>query len=335
MRREHRHNQLIVATFDDDTSSLSKRVLPHPLGEIWHLAASHSNGSLFSSVFSERNEAGACIWRLPNDDPADPSDPDHQLELVNRLKHSDISAVLWEPTTTTQSQKLASIHGSLVSIVDLAESSLRPIAEYDAQTAAARRHQIGACRWSMHHSASLIALASADGSLCGVDLRSLEQCFRLVQPTTIRSIDFNPNKPHDIATAGDDCAISIWDTRKLVRNDDAGSALVKSIHEHSWWVWSCRYNPFHDQLLLSSSSDARVVLHSVGSISSEPMRIEGDDASSSTLQDGVVCVREEHEDSVYAAEWSHADPWIYASISYDGRLVVNRVPRAVKYQILL
>ena len=53
------------------------------------------------------------------------------------------------------------------------------------------------------------------------------------------------------------------------------------------------------------------------------------------LADGVVSICEEHEDSVYAIEWSCADPWIYASLSYDGRLVISRVPRATKYHILL
>lgn len=43
----------------------------------------------------------------------------------------------------------------------------------------------------------------------------------------------------------------------------------------------------------------------------------------------------EHEDSVYAAEWASGDPWIFASLSYDGRFVMNRVPRDVKYSILL
>ena len=53
------------------------------------------------------------------------------------------------------------------------------------------------------------------------------------------------------------------------------------------------------------------------------------------LAEGVVSAYEEHEDSVYAAEWSTADPWLFASLSYDGRLVINRVPRAAKYSILL
>lgn len=58
-------------------------------------------------------------------------------------------------------------------------------------------------------------------------------------------------------------------------------------------------------------------------------------AAKQPLPDGVVSVCEEHEDSVYAVEWSPADPWLFASLSYDGRLVVNHVPRATKYHILL
>ena len=35
-------------------------------------------------------------------------------------------------------------------------------------------------------------------------------------------------------------------------------------------VWRVRYNHFHDQLLLSSSSDSRVILNKIVSLSSEP-----------------------------------------------------------------
>ena len=52
-------------------------------------------------------------------------------------------------------------------------------------------------------------------------------------------------------------------------------------------------------------------------------------------KDGVIATYEEHEDSVYASCWSTADPWVFASLSYDGRLVINKVPRAEKYKILL
>jgi hypothetical protein len=34
-------------------------------------------------------------------------------------------------------------------------------------------------------------------------------------------------------------------------------------------------------------------------------------------------------------EWSATDPWVFASLSYDGRVVVNRVPSQIKYKILI
>ena len=54
----------------------------------------------------------------------------------------------------------------------------------------------------------------------------------------------------------------------------------------------------------------------------------------SVLADGVIQCYDDHEDSVYVAEWSSADPWTFASLSYDGRLVVNQVPRNIKFKIL-
>lgn len=85
-------------------------------------------------------------------------------------------------------------------------------------------------------------------------------------------------------------------------------------------------------------------------ISSEPYEDDistDDDASQSTtsdddyvsekssIKDGIIGVYEEHEDSVYAVEWSAADPWTFASLSYDGRFIINRVPKNIKYGILL
>ena len=51
-------------------------------------------------------------------------------------------------------------------------------------------------------------------------------------------------------------------------------------------------------------------------------------------RDEVIATYEEHEDSVYAAVWSTADAWVFASLSYDGRLVLNHVPSKEKFSIL-
>ena len=78
---------------------------------------------------------------------------------------------------------------------------------------------------------------------------------------------------------------------------------------------------------------------SLATLSSEPYGALVDDTeepevSKKQLEDGLVSVWTEHEDSVYTAEWSTADPWAFASLSYDGRLVIGQVPQSVKLNIL-
>ncbi len=51
--------------------------------------------------------------------------------------------------------------------------------------------------------------------------------------------------------------------------------------------------------------------------------------------DGKAATFDDHEESVYGLAWSAADPWLFASLSYDGRLVLNRVPKALQYRILI
>lgn len=53
-------------------------------------------------------------------------------------------------------------------------------------------------------------------------------------------------------------------------------------------VWSVRYNHFHDQLVLTSSSDSRVILTNAMSISSEPF--------GHLVEDEIS--EEEHDDSL-------------------------------------
>ena len=45
-----------------------------------------------------------------------------------------------------------------------------------------------------------------------------------------RDAEFNPNKPHYLATAGDDCRIKFWDTRNV-------KAPLKEINTHTHWYF--------------------------------------------------------------------------------------------------
>jgi EARP and GARP complex-interacting protein 1 len=46
---------------------------------------------------------------------------------------------------------------------------------------------------------------------------------------------------------------------------------------HSHWAWSVKYNPFHDQLVLSTGTDSVVNLWRVSTISSAPLLTLDDD----------------------------------------------------------
>ena len=61
----------------------------------------------------------------------------------------------------------------------------------------------------------------------------------------------------------------------------------------------------------------------------------GDAEAAEGEADGLVKAFEDHEHSVFGAVWSADDAWIFASLSLDGKAVINHVPPAEKYKILL
>ncbi|MEE6476713.1 hypothetical protein FKM82_011189 [Ascaphus truei] len=99
-------------------------------------------------------------------------------------------------------------------------------------------------------------------------------CIDNAHGQLVRDLDFNPNKQYYLASCGDDCKVKFWDTRNI-------NEPVKTLEEHSHWVWSVRYNHSHDQLVLTGSSDSRVILSNMVSISSEPFGhlVDDDDLS--------------------------------------------------------
>jgi WD40 repeat protein len=159
-------------------------------------------------------------------------------------------------------------------------------------------------------------------------------------------LDYNPNKPHQLATGGDDCAIKFWDLR------NTNAPILEHSNLHSHWVYQVQYNRFHDQLVLSSGSDNSVALSSISSVSSLPIGSTTEDhnevgksappspspgfpPTKPALEDGALLHYENHEDAVYSLAWSNSDPWTFCSASYDGRVLISVVPNPIKYKIIL
>lgn len=170
----------------------------------------------------------------------------------------------------------------------------------------------------------------------------------------ITDLDYNPNRPNVLTTSGKDGLLKFWDLRS------ARQPLLVARGGHGHWISAVSYNPFHDQLVLSAGTDSFVNLWRISTISSAPLLTLDDDETGGGvgggLEDGsgggaldgsqdhstmisegpnVRVSRHEHMDSVGAIAWGAADAWIYASASYDGKVVLNHVPSKEKYRILL
>ncbi|KAH3759482.1 EARP-interacting protein [Pelomyxa schiedti] len=173
-----------------------------------------------------------------------------------------------------------------------------------------------------------LVVVTHETSIRGFDLRSRDSTFVIERAHSdgyIRALDFNPNALYSFATGGDDCKVKFWDTRK--------PKALKEMTGHSHWVWNVKYNPFHDDMLVSSGSDCKVILWSVASLSFRMSnalkeRKEGEDVYRPP-PDSAIKVYDDHEDSVYGLAWSACtnSSWNFASLSYDGHLLVNTVPQ--------
>uniref|UniRef100_A0A5S6Q8L2 WD_REPEATS_REGION domain-containing protein n=1 Tax=Trichuris muris TaxID=70415 RepID=A0A5S6Q8L2_TRIMR len=312
-------NQVCYMEFDDELNQLAKQSMIHGPGEIWHISTCPNRSDLFAtcyqSVLSDKLLPGCRIWKLCYGEEEQGTNVDMQsLSELDTNGYRQAACFTWNPHSA--SCAFALLDGSLV-LTDLSSD----LAVVGTKTVTASEKGVGrltAGRWDPHHDCSTIALVSGS-SVSGWDVRSLSQtyCIENAHLLRVRDLDFNPNRPYLLATAGDDCQICFWDTRQTKEK-------LLSLCHHSHWVFMVKYNLVHDQLLLSCSSDSKVVLSCASSLSSEQLEAVEQNGSeeirSASLPDGMVKVYNDHEESVYCCEWSACDPWLFASLSYDGRI---------------
>ncbi|KAJ1667687.1 Protein tssc1 [Coemansia sp. RSA 1813] len=185
----------------------------------------------------------------------------------------------------------------------------------------------------------------------------------------VRALDYNPNLPYILASGGDDGSVRIWDTRNpttaLMEMDNHTHWVygVEFNPNHDQLLLSAGSDGLVNLESAVSVSSAHVVagigsrsasntsrsypsnsLDIAAAAATETNNDKGttknsdnsdDEDDTQKPTDGLVAQFDDHETSVYAAHWSAADPWIFASLSFDGRMVINLVPREEKYKILL
>ncbi|KAJ2359201.1 phosphatidylserine decarboxylase 1 [Coemansia erecta] len=345
-------SEIHLVDFDSDENALSSVVYKHSRG-IRALASATWAADQLLVVHNAPAAPPAELVRLAHvpDDLASTQDAVEQSTAV--------VATLDSPSAEPQPHAAVCHPASYCQTAAIVSASSVRVWEF-AQAAPAQTHAILAPRNAMDdiealawHPAAAAQLSTADG-MCvrswdmRADPRSQQtMAIEYAHSGKCRALDYNPNLPYILATAGDDGSVRLWDAR-------CPAAPLMEIANHTHWIYSVAFNPNHDQLLLSAGADGLVNLESAVSASSarvvagmgESSGLESDaedQAASVRSQDdvlekpndGLVAQYDDHETSVYAARWSNADPWVFASLSFDGRLVINTVPQEEKYKILL
>lgn len=339
-------NEVTVLRFHSEMNELGvDATLDHPSGPVGVLCTSPSDKHLLLSAAEENPTVN--LWRVPEEvmDRTDDLDynPDtdgggspthsesHSLDLVTTLPH-DIDAHIMDLAWRDPAYDEDVAEGDVLTL-----DRAGHITQWDIATAQSVRTETVThenqmtppkLSWDPHHSYAVAVTA-------GASVRIIDWRADTSTPTGtcasfkahrygVADVDYNPNKPHVVATAGHDGMLKFWDLR------NAKKPLLTCRGGHSHYAWSVNYNPFHDQLVTSTGTDAVVNLWRVSSISSAPLLTLADESAPN-----VRISRFEHGDSVYGMAWGAADAWIYATVGYDGKVVLNHVPSQEKYKILL
>lgn len=335
-------NELHVLEFNEDTNDVCcQNIFAHP-HEVWSCATcpAPEHAELVCTTFSTGSELRSTLWRMEGVSEAAPVGEStvagavpaaaplqellHLGDATPLREHVGViwNAVLPEQIVTLTRRRLALstlTHGARASTAAESASAPPPI---DGTS-------FSCGRWDPHHAHSLGV--GCGGSIVGIDTRTMKAAHTVegAHSQRVRCLDYNPNKPYVVLSCGDDYALRYWDLRRA-----ATPLLATKAHSH--WATAAHYNRFHDQLVLSCGTDYLVKLWRAASISSAPPALEADEADLADADaDGLVKAYEEHEQSVFATAWSAADAWIFASLSLDGKAVINHVPPAEKYKILL
>ncbi|EFO95825.1 hypothetical protein CRE_14050 [Caenorhabditis remanei] len=322
-------NQVNKLFMDPEASRLMSKSFRHPAGEVRAIAAHPTKSTILATCTADFSTLGGThsitIWNIEEDK--------RTLETVSRLPTEPVmSSLEWEPN----SMKCATMT-SFIPEVHLLDMELEPrIVQTMKIPLRNEEDELLSIKWSPHYDGNMLGVTTGRHSIC-FDVRTQSEHLKVTDAHLHRTIsmDFNPNLQHVIATGGDDGYVRLWDTRSI-------STPLMTLHPHAHWVWSVQFHPVHDQLILTGGSDASVVLSCAQSVSSEQQKEFRDDDEEEEeeedlvekLQDGQLERIDEHEDSVYACAWSSADPWTFASLSYDGRMIVSNVSRKHKYALM-
>lgn len=332
------HQELLFTTYRNrvaaSSSSKDGNNLNSFRASLWRATGSAvdaiGGGSIASSSSSSSSQSSSSSSSSSSSESS-MSQLTHVLDLGDANTHSgEIRRVVWNPIESVS--QVVTMDDTAIRLWDMNDAATRVTGTDGGATSssssASSLVDLNDGSWDPHHPASFVTVNQTDVRVWDVRAMTQTQCIARAHNDTIRSVDYNPNKPYNIATAGDDRRCMFWDLRHAARP-------LKILSGHTAGISQVVYNYFHDQLLLTAGTDHRVNLWTVVSISSAPLGDLEDHTANEREGDKLIQTYTEHEDSVYSVAWSSSEAWVFASLSFDGRVAISHVSPAEKYKILL
>jgi WD40 repeat protein len=176
-------------------------------------------------------------------------------------------------------------------------------------------HSLSGGAWDPHDVNAVAA--TGESSVQFWDLRTMKK-VNSIEHAHVRGVDYNPKREHILVTAEDESGIHVWDLRKA-------KVPVQELPGHTHWTWAVRCNPEYDGLILSAGTDSVVNLWYASATSSDDKTSESPVESTRQRVNPLLNSYTDYEDSVYGLAWSSREPWVFASLSYDGRVIIESV----------
>eukprot|EP01018_Ginkgo_biloba_P019040 Gb_02376 [translate_table: standard] len=288
-------------------------IYSHP-HEIWDLAACPFDLHIFSTVYASAGDYGAALWKIPDLSKHSNAPQLEQLASLDAHAHK-IKCILWWPSG--RHDQLVSIDEETLYLWSL-DSSTKSAKVLSQESAGILQYMSGGV-WDPYD--INIVSTACESSVQSWDLRSMKR-VNSIEHAQVRDLDYNPNKQHVVVTAGDDSGIRIWDLRMC-------NMPLQELAGHTHWTWRVQYNPTYDELILTAGTDSTVNLWQTSTIHGGESKSESLLESPTGPVDPLLRSYNDYEDSVYGLAWSSQEPWIFASLSYDGRVVVESVTQTI------
>eukprot|EP00796_Vickermania_ingenoplastis_P000998 gene1000-593_t len=291
-------NRIFTLEFNEETNSISHLSTWTHEEAIKHLSCSPSRTtSLFSAVFLNSSS----IYQIVDD-----------MEKEILSVSLPCNQILWDPEGSETSCVCVTSNAlAVVSLESGQDGSFSYI--YDAKDDNIRFGSL-----DPFHPYN--CLLSTNNQLCLIDTRAPGAALQYYHVThgfgPLAAVDFSPVTPGRFLTAGSDGSVKIHDIRMNIDNSLDTNFYIQA-HDHT--VQQAMFNPFHDELVLSCSSDQSLRLWELKN-KYEKIPIQ-------SLSD--------FHDTVTSLCWSGSGPWVFAGLSFSGKVVVDSVQNDIKMNILL